>query len=183
MALRIVWGITGSGDLLPEVVDELQKLSATGKVEITTCLSKAADMVIRWYKLMEGVQKISKRVLVEYDANTPFIAGPLQIGKYHSLLVAPATANTVAKIAHGIADTLITNAVAQAQKGGVPVIILPVDQKLGEKATRLPTGEEKTLIMRDIDVENVEKLKAMKGITVLETPKDIGRVYSIDRDR
>lgn len=183
MAIRIVWGITGSGDLLPEVVDELQKLSATGKVEITACLSKAANMVVRWYKLDERIKEISKRVLVEYDANTPFIAGPLQVGKYHSLLVAPATANTVAKIVHGIADTLITNAVAQAQKGRIPVMVLPVDQKLGEIVTRLPTGEEKTLIMRDIDVENFERLKAMKGITVLETPKDIGRIYSTNEDR
>jgi len=61
--------------------------------------------------------EISKRVLVEVDANTPFIAGPLQVGRYHSLLIAPATANTVAKIVHGIADTLLTNAVAQTQKG------------------------------------------------------------------
>jgi len=70
--------------------------------------------------------------------------------------------------------------VAQAQKGRVPVIILPVDQKPGEIITRLPTGEEKTLIMRDIDVENFQRLKAMKGITVLETPEDIGRFYSPD---
>ena len=178
MAIRIVWGITGSGDLINEVTEELQKLSATGKIEITICISKAAKMILNWYKLTERVKKISKKFLVEYDANNPFIAGPLQIGRYHSMLVAPATANTVAKIVHGIADTLITNAVAQAQKGGVRIIVLPVDQKPGETVTRLPTGEEKRLVMRDIDIENVKKLRAMKGITVLETPGDIGRIYS-----
>jgi len=171
--IRIVWGITGSGDLLPEVTEELEKLVDMGKVEITTCLSKAAKMVVNWYKLSERIEKISKRVLHEYDANSPFIAGPLQIGKYNSLLVAPATANTVAKIVHGIADTLITNAVAQAQKGGIEIIVLPVDQKPGKTTTLLPTGEEKTLIMRDIDIENTEKLKGMKGIKVIEVPEDI----------
>ncbi len=180
MTIRIVWGITGSGDLLTEVVDELQEISDRGNVEITTCLSKAANMVVRWYKLTERIRKISKRVLVESDANTPFIAGPLQVGRYHSLLIAPATANTVAKIVHGIADTLLTNAVAQTQKGSVPVIILPVDQKRGEITTVLPTGKKKKLIMRDIDIENVEKLKAMEGITVLETPKEIENIYSIE---
>jgi len=38
-----------------------------------------------------------------------------------------ATSNTVSKIAYGIADSLVTNAVAQAVKGGVPVYIVPVD--------------------------------------------------------
>ncbi len=178
--IRIVWGITGSGDLLPEVVKELEELSKMGGLEIATCLSKAANMVIRRYRLIERIEKISKRVLLEHDANTPFIAGPLQTGKYHSLLVAPATANTVAKIVHGIADTLITNAVAQTQKGGIPVFILPVDQRPGEIVTLLPTGEEKTLVMREIDIENVKKLRAMRGITVLESPKDIEGIYKID---
>ena len=178
MTVRIVWGITGSGDLITEVTNELQKLSASGKVEITACISKASKMVLDWYKLTGKVKKISKKFLIECDANTPFIAGPLQVGEYHSLLVAPATANTVAKIVHGIADTLITNAVAQAQKGGTKIIILPVDQRPGMIVTRLPTGEEKKLLMRDIDIENVKKLRDMKGITVLETPGEIGSSYS-----
>ncbi|MCJ7610207.1 archaeoflavoprotein AfpA [Candidatus Bathyarchaeota archaeon] len=174
---RIVWAITGAGDLLIEITNQIQKLSETGRIEATTCLSKAGYSVLRWYKLQDRVEKISKKVHVEQDANTPFIVGPLQTGRYHSLLVAPATGNTVAKIAHGIADTLITNAVAQTQKGGVPVYILPVDQKMGEIITYLPSGEQKKLVMREIDIENVKKLKSMKRITVLEAPQDITRVY------
>jgi archaeoflavoprotein AfpA len=174
---RIVWAITGAGDLLIEITDEMQKLSETDEIEVTTCLSKAGYMVLRWYKLQDRVEKISKRIHIEQDANTPFIVGPLQTGRFHSLLVAPATGNTVAKIVHGIADTLITNAVAQTQKGGVPVYILPVDQRLGEIITYLPSGEQKKLFMREVDVDNVKKLKSMKGITVLEAPRDITRVY------
>ena len=183
LPVKIVWAITGAGDLLTEVIDELKKLSDAGKVEITTCLSKAGYMVARWYQLIPEIKGISKKVLIEHDANTPLIIGPLQTGKYHSLLVAPATGNTVSKIVHGIADTLITNAVSQTQKGGFPVHILPVDMRPGEMITRIPSGKEIKLVTRDIDVDNVRKLKAMKETIVLESPRDIGRIYSADQER
>ncbi len=177
---QIVWGITGAGDLLLDTVNEMEILTNAGKIEVTTCLSKAGRLVLDWYKLSERVEKISKKVLLEQDANTPFIVGSIQTGKYHSILIAPATSNSVAKIVHGIADTLLTNAVAQAQKAKVPVYVIPTDQRLGEVVTRLPSGEEKTLIMREIDVENTVRLKKMKGITLLETVEDISRIYSIE---
>jgi dihydromethanopterin reductase (acceptor) len=40
---------------------------------------------------------------------------------------------------YGIADSLATNAVAQAQKGDVPVYVVPTDQKEGFVETTLPT--------------------------------------------
>lgn len=175
---KVVWGITGSGDLLEETLGIIEELCEKELLEVTTCLSKAGAMVVRWYGLMDRLKTFSKKVYVEVDANTPFIAGPLQVGKYHSLLVAPATANTVAKIVHGIADTLITNAVAQAQKGRTPVFILPCDQEAGEKPTRLPDGKEIKILIRDIDVENVKKLQTMKGIRVLRAPQEIFSIYS-----
>ncbi|MDL5502694.1 MAG: flavoprotein, partial [Candidatus Methanoperedens sp.] len=54
-------------------------------------------------------------------------AGRLLLKKYDALVLTPATSNTIAKLAYGIADTLVTNAVAQAVKGNVPVYIVPVD--------------------------------------------------------
>jgi archaeoflavoprotein AfpA len=175
--MKIVWGITGAGDFLPEVIHELESLKKRKGVDITTCFSKAANLVVRWYGLYERVKNISTKVLHEQDANTPFIAGPLQIGTYNNLLVAPATANTVAKIVNGIADTLITNAVSQTLKGNNSVFILPVDQKHGKKATRLPSGEEKILVMRDIDIENTNRLKTMSGIKVLNLPYEIKSIF------
>ncbi|MCP8317234.1 MAG: archaeoflavoprotein AfpA, partial [archaeon] len=110
--------------------------------------------------------------------NFPFIAGQLQIGKFKFLLVAPATANTVAKIVNGIADSLATNAVSQAQKGNVPVYILPVDQETenGKITTILPTGEKMDLTMRDVDLMNLRKLKEMKGITIITRPYEIEEI-------
>ena len=53
--------------------------------------------------------------------------GRFSRGIYDALFVSPTTSNTIAKIAHGIADSLVTNAVAHAVKGGVLVFIVPVD--------------------------------------------------------
>jgi flavoprotein len=103
----------------------------------------------------------------------PFIAGLLQIGKYDLLVVAPLTANSTAKIAHGIADTLITNAVAQTLKGTTPVLLMPVDQQPGEVKTVDPNNEEFIIKTRRIDLENVARLREMDGVTLLGSPVDI----------
>jgi flavoprotein len=99
--------------------------------------------------------------------------GDLQLGKYDFLLIMPSTSNTVGKIAAGISDTLLSNAAAQAMKGNVPVYIFPADQKKGEITTDLPGGKRLTLTMRDVDLEAVDKLRRMKGITVMGHPDEI----------
>ena len=127
---------------------------------------------------VEQVQDIVEKVLIEEDANTPFIVGPLQTGKFRCLLVAPATANTVAKIVHGIADTIITNAVSQTNKSNTPIYILPVDRQKGKTKTILPGGESFELCMRDVDVHNTDILKGMRGIGVLNSPFEIKNILA-----
>lgn len=173
MPLRIAWGITGSGDQMPETFAAMSVLRKTEDVDITAVLSKAGEKVVRWYKLRDQLDVIARRVLVEKDANTPFIVGNLQTGGFDCLLVAPATANTVAKLVHGIADTIITNAVAQTGKTDVPIFVLPVDQREGVTVTTRPGGEALTLTIRTIDVENSRKLAAIEGIRVLSGPQEI----------
>jgi len=176
--LKIVWGITGSGDLLPETFEVMSELSKTGDFEVTAILSKAAVKVVKWYRLWDKLSSIAGKVLLEEDANTPFIVGALQTGKFNCFIVAPATANTVAKIVNGIADTIITNAVAQAHKANLDIYILPVDQKPGTTTTILPSGKTLELKMRDVDVENTSKLRKMKGIHTLEKPEEIKTVVN-----
>ena len=55
----------------------------------------------------------------------------------------------------------------------MPVYIFPVDQKEGEIITKLPNGRDLKLRMRKEDVENVEKLRRMRGITVLSRIEEI----------
>ena len=86
-----------------------------------------------------------KLLLNATDSNQKFsypITGRLSLGKYDLLIVSPATANTVSKIVYGIADTLVTNAVAQAGKGAVPVYMVPVDIHPGPIDTVLPSKIE-----------------------------------------
>jgi len=179
MSFKIVWGITGAGDFLTETFQVMRELAETqDNLEITIVLSKAAERVVKWYKLWDKIGNISRKVLVEEDANTPFIAGPLQLGKFKFLCVAPATGNTVAKIVNGIADTIITNAVAQANKAKVDVYVLPVDGRVGTISTILPSGDKLELTTRDIDIENTAKLRGMEGIHVLERPDEIRAVLN-----
>jgi phosphopantothenoylcysteine decarboxylase/phosphopantothenate--cysteine ligase len=46
-------------------------------------------------------------------------------GQADLLLIAPATANTIAKIAHGIDDTPVTSCASVALGGGVPILMAP----------------------------------------------------------
>ena len=173
MTLKILWGITGCGDFLKESVDTMRRIRQKYNLQVDVAISKAGETVLNRYSLKDVISQNFETILIEKDANTPFLIGALQLGKYDLLLICPATANTTAKIAYGIADTLLTNCVSQAIKAGVPIYIYPSDQKLGETITILPSGKELKLVMREIDVQNSERLKLMKGITVLSNPSDI----------
>jgi dihydromethanopterin reductase (acceptor) len=137
---KIGWGITGAGHFLPETFDVMEGL--VKKHAISCFLSSAGERVVRIYGLWERLNKICpggyyREVVlgVEQGAASP-LAGRFERGTYDALIVSPASANTVAKVVAGIADTLVTNAIAQAQKGKVPVIVAPSDQGLAK--TRLP---------------------------------------------
>jgi archaeoflavoprotein AfpA len=183
MTQRILWGITGCGDYLSESVDVMKALKEKYGLNVDVVLSKAGQLVVKRYKLLDAIMQNFDKVFVEKNANTPFLIGPLQLGKYDFLLLCPASANTVAKLAHGIADSLLTNCAAQAIKAGVHIYVFPVDQKLGKIVTTLPSGKKITLNMRQVDVENAGKLKLMKGMTVLSTPNDVESVISKLRER
>ena len=93
--------------------------------------------------------------------------------RYDLLLIAPATSNTVAKIAVGVSDTLLTNAAVQGVKGFIDVYIMPVDYREGIVTTTLPSGEKMQLRVRKEDAENARKLEKMEGFHVFENPEEI----------
>ena len=173
MTLKILWGITGSGDKISETVNIMLQLKKKYDLDIKVALSENGEKVVRIYGLWKKLEDNFEKVLVEKGPNSPFLVGGLQTGKYQLFIVCPATANTTAKIAHGIADSLISNCVAQALKANREVYIYPVDQKPGETTTILPDGKELTLTIREVDLENSEKLKRMRGITVISQLTDI----------
>ncbi len=176
---RVAWGITGSGDRLLEVYEVMKKIKKQYEhnLRITVYLSKAGDMVVKYYRLFRELQEDFDKTRVEFNSNMPTLAVQLQSGKIEFLLIAPTTSNTVAKIASGISDTLLTNAAIMALKAFVPVYILPCDYKEGVTVTQLPDGSEMKIRVRKEDVAHVKKLATMDGLYVIKTPKEIQKVF------
>jgi len=174
----VAWGITGSGDRLVETFDVMKRVRREYEdVEIRVYLSKAGEQVVKYYKIMEGLKENFDRVLVEVNANSPFLAGMLQTGKFEFLLIAPATSNTVAKISMGVADSLLPNSAIMALKAFVPVYIMPSDLVEGVVETTLPNGKKMRLRVRKEDVEHVKRLSTMEHVLILEEPDDIPAVF------
>jgi archaeoflavoprotein AfpA len=175
----VAWTITGSGDKLTETVAVMKEMNQTygNLTKVEVFLSKAAINVTKQYKVEDDLKRCFDRVLVELDANSPFLAGWLQSGRYDFLFVAPATSNTVAKIALGIADSLVANAAIMGLKAFVPVYVLPSDFREGSITTKLPDGRAVRLRVRKEDADNVRKLEKMEGVSVLEKPEEIRGVF------
>lgn len=176
---KIAWGITGSGDRIVETVEVMKEIQKqyNDRLDIRVFVSKAGEQVIKYYKLFNDLEKNFDKVWVEINANSPFLAGQLQVKRYEFLLLAPTTSNTVAKISLGLADTLLSNAAIMAQKAFVPTYIMPCDYKPGIITTILPDGSEMKLRIRKEDAEHVDRLRCMEDITVIETPQEIPKVF------
>jgi len=183
---KVAWGITGSGDKIRETFNTMKGLREEhGDVEVEVFLSKAGELVTRFYRLEEELRETFPKTFVEKSANSPFLAARLQLGEFDFLLIAPATSNTVAKLAHGVADTLLTNSALQALKTYVPVHIMPVDYREGTTVTKLPDGREMRLRVRKEDAANAQRISEMDGVHAFERPEeieDIFRRYYTDPD-
>jgi archaeoflavoprotein AfpA len=176
---KIAWGITGSGDRLKETFNVMKKIREEYEdlADIRVYVSQAGDQVLKYYKLSHDLVEIFDKVWVETNANAPFLAGQMQMGKFEFLLIAPATSNTVAKIAIGLADSLLANAAIMGLKAFVPIYIMPSDYEEGSVVTKLPNGRDLKLRVRKEDAEHVRKLAQIDGVFVLAKPEDIYGVF------
>ena len=176
---KVAWGITGGGDKIAEILDVMKDLKKKSEdvVEIDVYVSKAADTMLKFYGLEEDLKKSFSKVTVEINANVPFLAGLLQSGRYEFLLIAPASSNTVAKIANSIGDTMLTNAAIMSLKAFRPVYVLPTDYKESVVFTKLPNGKEMKLRVRKEDADQVRKLEVMEDVHVLESPQKMHEFF------
>ncbi|WXG44560.1 MAG: archaeoflavoprotein AfpA [Promethearchaeati archaeon SRVP18_Atabeyarchaeia-1] len=176
---KVAWGITGSGEKLPETVNVMKvvKQEFEDRVDLRVYASKAGDQVLKYYKLTQYVEGNFGRVWVEINSNSPFLAGQLQSGKFEFLVIAPTTSNTVAKIAVGLGDSMLSNSAIMSLKASVPVYLMPSDQLEGTLSTILPSGKSLLLKIRKEDADNVRKLAAMESMHILEKPEDILHVF------
>jgi dihydromethanopterin reductase (acceptor) len=154
------WALTGSGHYFKECLDLVRGLN-----EVDLFVSRAADEVIRMYKQELGLPAAA-RIFRDTTASAAPV-GYFYYGVYHTLVLGPATSNTVAKCVFGISDTLATNVFAQAGKCRVPVIVFACDTA-PELETEAPKGLV-TVYPRRIDLENTERLKEFEATRVVET--------------
>ncbi len=163
---RIAWGLTGSGHFLKECLEFALTLNEKHPGLIDFYLSKAAAEVLHMYTL--SVTELRKRARVFRDQTAS--AAPVGLfyhGHYHTVVIGPATSNTVAKFVVGISDTLITNIFAQAGKQRIPTIVFACDTEPVVE-TESPS-EWVTLYPRRIDLDNTERLKSFEQTTVVST--------------
>jgi dihydromethanopterin reductase (acceptor) len=162
---RLAWALTGSGHFFTE------SLALIGRIpDVDLFVSRAAAEVVRMYR--DDMSKLPADVRVFKD--TTASAAPVGLfyhGVYHTLVVAPATSNTVAKCVYGISDNLATNVFAQAGKCRIPSIVFACDTA-PELETMAPDGMVK-VFPRRIDLDNVERLKAFEATTVVENLADL----------
>jgi len=172
---KVAWGITGAGDKIQEIVDTMKDLKKQSEdvLEIEVYLSKAADTMLKFYRLDEELKKSFAKVTVESNSNSPFLAGLMQSHKYEFLLIFPASSNTVAKLVNGIGDTLLTNSAIMSLKAFVPVWVMPVDYKESTVSTKLPNGKEMKIRVRKEEAEQVHKLEATEDVRVFENPEKV----------
>jgi dihydromethanopterin reductase (acceptor) len=158
------WALTGSGHFFTECLRMIGNLD-----NVDLFVSRAAAEVVRMYRQDLKLPKTA-RVFRDTTASAAPV-GFFYYGVYHTLILAPATSNTVAKCVFGISDTLVTNVFAQAGKCRVPVIVFACDTA-PELETEAPKGTVK-VYPRGIDLKNTERLKSFESTLVVESLEEL----------
>ena len=168
---RVAWVLTGSGHFLKECMDIIRALP-----EVDLFLSEAAVEVVRMYGYDLARFKEGMKVYRDQTASAvpvTFLYG----GDYHTVVIGPASSNTVAKCVAGISDTLATNIYAQAGKCRIPSIVFACDTK-PELVSEAPGGDV-WVYPRPIDLENVERLSKYACTSVVMTVEDLRKAVEM----
>ena len=142
--------LTGSGHFFNETIDLINEIK-----DVDIFISKAAEEVLVMYKKKGNIS--NKIKIFRDNSASSATVGKFYNNHYHTLIMGPASSNTVAKCVYGISDSLASNVFAQAGKCRVYCIYFPCDT-----APELKTLSPKGMVdvyPRKIDLENVEKLK------------------------
>ncbi len=118
---HLLVGVSGSIAAIevPKIIRELLRHGA----EVDAVMSPESTRIIS----PEAVQFATGRPpVLQLTGNVEHVTflGPGE-GRVDLFLIAPATANTLSKIAHGIDDTPVTSCASVALGGGVPILVAP----------------------------------------------------------
>lgn len=156
---RIVLGVTGSAAVYRSV-DLARKLMRRGARVRVVLTRDALELVTpKLFYWATGVEPI-----VEVGGGVEHVVFARE---YDGMVIAPATANTIAKLAYGVADTPVTLAALSMHGRGKPILVVPVMHL--------------NLYQSSITRENVERIRRL-GYYVLEPliEGDKAKMPSID---
>jgi phosphopantothenoylcysteine decarboxylase/phosphopantothenate--cysteine ligase len=140
---RIVLGVTGSIAAV-ECVKLSRELIRNG-ADVHAVMSKDAQGIIHPWALEFAT---GNPVTTEIDGRVQHVSFCGEVpDRADILLIAPATANTISKMAFGIDDTPVTTFATTAIGGGMPVLVVP--------------AMHGSMMAHKIVLENIEKLKSI----------------------
>lgn len=162
---RIVVAISGSiaAVEVPRIVRELIRHGA----EVRAVMSPDAARIVT----AEAIHfATGSRPVTELTGDVEHVTllGPGE-GRADLLLIAPATANTIGKIAHGIDDTPVTSFASVALGGGVPVLLAPA---MHSHMALNPAVRENIDRLRSFGVGIVASVSA-EGEEKIATPEEV----------
>jgi len=126
---KIVVGITGASGAIyaRRCVALLEEHVVKGEVELGICASPTAQEV--WALECGGDmrEELGAKVWGTRDYNAPFASGS---AGWHAMVVVPCSMGTLARIAHGISDSLLTRAADVMLKERRALIVVPRETPL-----------------------------------------------------
>lgn len=169
----IVLGVTGSIGAV-RVVELARELIRNG-AEVHAVMTEAATHILHPDALHYAT---GNPTITELGGRVEHVEFCGLKGRADLLLIAPATANTIGKIAYGIDDTPVTSFTTTALGSGVPVMIVPA---MHESMFRHPAVSENLVKLKSWGIsivgprleEGVAKIAANEEI-VLEVERALG---------
>jgi phosphopantothenoylcysteine decarboxylase/phosphopantothenate--cysteine ligase len=152
---RVVLGVTGSIAAV-ESVKLARELVRRG-ADVVAVMSKAARKIIHPYALEFAT---GRKTITEITGNIEHVNYLGIDGDADLYLIAPATANTISKIAQGIDDTPVTTFATTALGSGKPIIIVP--------------AMHESMMKNKAVLENIQKLVNM-GIEIVQPRIEEGK--------
>jgi 4-hydroxy-3-polyprenylbenzoate decarboxylase len=125
---RVVVGLSGASGM-PYALDLLQALAPLAEIHLV--LSQGAKRVL-WEEMglsPKDLYPLAARVYKDSDLGAPIASGSFQT---RGMVVIPCSATTLAKVAHGLADTLLTRAAYVHLKERRPLVLVPRETQAAE---------------------------------------------------
>ncbi len=160
---RIVVGVTGSIAAV-RVIDLVRDLIRRG-AEVHCVMSPAARQILHPYALEYAS---ANPVITEITGRVEHVEFCGVSGKADLLLIAPATANTVGKMALGIDDTPVTTFATTALGSGKPVMVVP--------------AMHEAMYCHPAVIKNLEALRSF-GVVIIDPRIEEGKAKIADNSR